>query len=46
MKFRDFPIRNLMEVTERPEIVFIKGQGSWLTDHRGMRYLDFVQGWG
>src|SRR2546428_1446259 len=34
-----------MEITERPEIVFVSGQGSWLTDHRGKRYLDFVQGW-
>ncbi len=39
------PVQNLMEVTERPEIVFVKGQGAWLTDHRGKRYLDFVQGW-
>jgi acetylornithine/N-succinyldiaminopimelate aminotransferase len=45
MKFLDFPIRNLMEVTERPELVFVKGAGSWLTDHNGRRYLDFVQGW-
>src|ERR1700687_4964761 len=34
-----------MDITERPEIVFVKGRGSWLTDHRGKRYLDFVQGW-
>jgi acetylornithine/N-succinyldiaminopimelate aminotransferase len=40
-----FPFDSLMEVTERPEIVFVKGQGSWLTDHRGKAYLDFVQGW-
>jgi acetylornithine/N-succinyldiaminopimelate aminotransferase len=45
MKFLEFPIRNLMEVTARPEIVFVKGEGSWLTDHNGRRYLDFVQGW-
>ena len=41
----EFAFRSLMEITERPEIVFVKGQGSWLTDHRGKRYLDFVQGW-
>ena len=35
----------LMEITERPEIVFVEGRGSWLTDHAGKRYLDFVQGW-
>src|SRR5215813_3987715 len=36
---------SLMEITERPEMVFVKGEGSWLTDDRGKRYLDFVQGW-
>ena len=41
----ELPFQNLREVTERPEIVFVKGQGAWLTDHRGKRYLDFVQGW-
>jgi len=41
----EFPVQSLMEVTERPEIVFAKGQGAWLTDHRGKRYLDFVPGW-
>jgi acetylornithine/N-succinyldiaminopimelate aminotransferase len=35
----------LMEITERPEIVFVEGRGSWLTDRAGKRYLDFVQGW-
>jgi len=40
-----FPVQSLMEVTERPEIVFVTGRGAWLTDHRGKRYLDFVQGW-
>jgi acetylornithine/N-succinyldiaminopimelate aminotransferase len=40
-----FAFGSLMEITERPEIVFVKGEGSWLTDHRGKRYLDFVQGW-
>jgi len=42
---QDFAFSRLMDITERPEIVFVKGQGSWLTDHRGKRYLDFVQGW-
>src|SRR5215510_9505256 len=40
-----FAFGSLMDITERPEIVFVKGAGSWLTDHRGKRYLDFVQGW-
>jgi acetylornithine/N-succinyldiaminopimelate aminotransferase len=40
-----FEFGSLMDITERPEIVFVKGEGSWLTDHTGKRYLDFVQGW-
>jgi len=36
---------HLMEITERPDIVFVEGRGSWLTDAAGKRYLDFVQGW-
>lgn len=35
----------LMEITARPLIVFVKGQGSYLWDHTGKRYLDFIQGW-
>lgn len=35
----------LMEITKRPGTVFVSGQGSWLTDADGRRYLDFVQGW-
>src|SRR5690606_22623801 len=27
------------------ELVFVRGQGSWIEDHNGKRYLDFVQGW-
>lgn len=37
MSFGDYPIQNVREVTARPEIVFTKGQGSWLTDHTGVR---------
>ena len=40
-----FPIRALMDITERPDNVFVRGRGSWLTDHEGKTYLDFVQGW-
>ena len=36
---------HVMEITERPEMVFVRGAGSWLVDHAGKRYLDFVQGW-
>lgn len=35
----------LMEITERPPVTMVSGSGSWLTDHNGKRYLDFVQGW-
>ncbi len=36
---------SLMEFTDRPSIVFVKGQGSWLWDQNEKKYLDFVQGW-
>lgn len=45
MAFADFPVQSLMYITNRPELVFTEGRGSWLTDHNGKRYLDFVQGW-
>ena len=45
MNFADFPVRTLMEITKRPPLVFVRGEGSWLWDHEGKRYLDFVQGW-
>ena len=35
----------LMEVAAKPDLVFVRGKGSWIEDHRGKRYLDFVQGW-
>ncbi len=45
MKFDRSGVDALMEITSRPELVFMRGQGSWLEDHTGKRYLDFVQGW-
>ncbi|AXK38110.1 acetylornithine transaminase [Crenobacter cavernae] len=42
---QDLPIHALMPIAHRPDIVFSHGQGSWLVDTRGKRYLDFVQGW-
>lgn len=36
---------SLMFITPRPEIVFERGEGSWLYDHTGRKYLDFIQGW-
>src|SRR5581483_4492224 len=35
----------LMEITARPPVAFVRGEGSWLWDEDGRRYLDFVQGW-
>src|SRR5271169_7149677 len=34
-----------MDIAARPPVVFVEGKGSWLIDHRGKRYLDFIQGW-
>ncbi|MES2956679.1 MAG: acetylornithine transaminase [Pseudomonadota bacterium] len=34
-----------MNITSRPEQVFLRGEGSWVWDDRGRRHLDFVQGW-
>jgi len=45
MQFEHFDTSAMMTVTSRPELVFLQGQGSWLTDQAGKRYLDFVQGW-
>lgn len=35
----------LMEITARPEQIFVEGKGSRLRDSNGKTYLDFVQGW-
>ena len=45
MKFDQSGVDALMEITARPELVFVRGEGSWLEDHTGKRYLDLVQGW-
>lgn len=39
------PFTAVMPVTPRPELVFARGEGSWLEDQKGRRFLDFVQGW-
>jgi acetylornithine/N-succinyldiaminopimelate aminotransferase len=36
---------SVMYITKRPEIMFVEGQGSWLIDDHGKKYLDFLQGW-
>ncbi|WP_077037674.1 aminotransferase class III-fold pyridoxal phosphate-dependent enzyme, partial [Pelomonas sp. KK5] len=37
--------QHLITITERPDLVFVEGHGSWLIDENGKRYLDLVQGW-
>jgi len=39
------PFDTLMEITARPPTVFVRGEGSFLCDDSGRRYLDFIQGW-
>lgn len=45
MTFNAQAAKALMEITSRPELTFVKGEGSWLEDHTGKRYLDVIQGW-
>ncbi|MGY3615306.1 acetylornithine transaminase [Bradyrhizobium sp. USDA 10063] len=39
------PFDALMDITARPKTVFVRGEGSYLWDDTGRRYLDFMQGW-
>jgi acetylornithine/N-succinyldiaminopimelate aminotransferase len=39
------PFEAVMDIARRPPIIFVAGEGSWLTDNQGQRYLDFIQGW-
>jgi acetylornithine/N-succinyldiaminopimelate aminotransferase len=41
----DPKFRHLMQVTARPASIFVRGQGAWLWDEAGRRYLDWLQGW-
>lgn len=45
MEFDRAGVGALMDIVARPELVFVRGEGSWLEDHTGKRYLDFIQGW-
>jgi acetylornithine/N-succinyldiaminopimelate aminotransferase len=45
MTMAPHPFDNLMDITARPKTVFVRGEGSWLWDDSGKRYLDFIQGW-
>lgn len=35
----------LLPVTAKPPQIMVRGEGSWIWDDAGTRYLDFVQGW-
>ncbi|CAN5821401.1 acetylornithine transaminase [soil metagenome] len=45
MEFSQYNVNALMYITPRPDLVFTEGSGMWLTDHKGKRYLDYLQGW-
>jgi acetylornithine/N-succinyldiaminopimelate aminotransferase len=45
MTIATHPFDALMEITTRPPVVFVRGEGSFLWDDSGKRYLDFMQGW-
>lgn len=45
MQYHAASTDSLMFITPRPDIVFERGEGSWLYDHAGRKYLDFIQGW-
>ncbi|HEX3596526.1 MAG TPA: aminotransferase class III-fold pyridoxal phosphate-dependent enzyme [Polyangiaceae bacterium] len=36
---------HLMNLVAKPDAVMARGQGAYIWDDRGKRYLDFVQGW-
>lgn len=45
MEFSQYDVNALMQITNRPSLVFTEGRGMWLTDNNGKRYLDYLQGW-
>jgi acetylornithine/N-succinyldiaminopimelate aminotransferase len=45
MTIATHPFDALMNITTRPQAVFVRGEGSFLWDDGGKRYLDFIQGW-
>jgi acetylornithine/N-succinyldiaminopimelate aminotransferase len=45
MNIAAHPFDALMDITARPPAVFVRGEGSFLWDDSGKRYLDFIQGW-
>ncbi len=45
MNIATHPFDSLMNITARPPVVFVRGEGPFLWDDSGKRYLDFIQGW-
>ena len=45
MSLAAHPFDALMNITARPQAVFVRGEGAYLWDDAGKRYLDFMQGW-
>ena len=45
MQYHNASTDSLMFITKRPELIFERGEGSWLFDQQGKAYLDFIQGW-
>src|SRR5674476_1083744 len=45
MNIATHPFDALMNITSRPPVVFVRGEGAFLWDDSGKRYLDFMQGW-
>jgi acetylornithine/N-succinyldiaminopimelate aminotransferase len=45
MNIATHPFDSLMNITARPPVVFVRGEGSFLWDDSGKRYLDLIQGW-
>jgi acetylornithine/N-succinyldiaminopimelate aminotransferase len=41
----DLPPNHLMILNDRPPVRMVRGAGTYLWDHAGTRYLDFIQGW-
>jgi len=37
--------QRLLRVTDRPAVVMVRGEGMWLYDSEGKKYLDFIGGW-
>ena len=42
---KTFNTNAIMPITNRPDAVMVRGEGSWLYDHQDRAYLDLVQGW-